>query len=305
MTPPCPRDRRCPGDMALLRLLLLLLLAPRGLGAAASPGQAAQGRERAARGRQAVYNHIKSREPPPAPRSRSTESTILAQRLAEEVPQDVASFLYTGDSRELRRANCSGRYELASLAGKSRFTSHPSLHGALDTLTHATNFLNMILQSNKSREQNLQEDLEWYRALIRSLLEGDPNISRAAITFSTEPFSSTPQVFLQASRHESQILLQDLSSSAHRLANASLETEWFHSLKRKWRPHLHRKVLNAGPKTLENSWKRRESFTADKNHIRWSSPYLECENGNYKPGWLVTLSAAFYGLRPNLLPEFR
>ncbi|XP_074996904.1 metabotropic glycine receptor [Calonectris borealis] len=291
--------------MALLRLLLLLLLAQRGLGAAAGQGQAVRGRERALRGRHPIYNHIKSREPPPAPRSRSTESTILAQRLAEEVPQDVASFLYTGDSRELRRANCSGRYELASLAGKSRFTSHPSLHGALDTLTHATNFLNMILQSNKSREQNLQEDLEWYRALIRSLLEGDPNISRAAITFSTEPFSSTPQVFLQASRHESQVLLQDLSSSAHRLANASVETEWFHSLKRKWRPHLHRKVLNTGPRTLENSWKRRESFTADKNHIRWSSPYLECENGNYKPGWLVTLSAAFYGLRPNLLPEFR
>ncbi|XP_075348748.1 metabotropic glycine receptor isoform X3 [Mycteria americana] len=291
--------------MALLRVLLLLLLAQRGLGAVAGQGQAVRGRERALRGRQPIFNHIKSREPPPAPRSRSTESTILAQRLAEEVPQDVASFLYTGDSRELRRANCSGRYELASLAGKSRFTSHPSLHGALDTLTHATNFLNMILQSNKSREQNLQEDLEWYRALIRSLLEGDPNISRAAITFSTEPFSSTPQVFLQASRHESQVLLQDLSSSAHRLANASVETEWFHSLRRKWRPHLHRKVLNTGHKTLDNSWKRRESFTADKNHIRWSSPYLECENGNYKPGWLVTLSAAFYGLQPNLLPEFR
>ncbi|XP_068001858.1 metabotropic glycine receptor [Melanerpes formicivorus] len=290
--------------MALLRLLLVLFLVQRGLGAAAGQGQAVRGRERALRGKQPIYNHIKSQDPPPAPRSRSTESTILEQRLAEEVPQDVASFLYTGDSRELRRANCSGRYELASLAGKSRFTSHPSLHGALDTLTHATNFLNMILQSNKSREQNLQEDLEWYRALIRSLLEGDPNISRAAITFSTEPFS-TPQVFLQASRHESQVLLQDLSSSAHRLANASVETEWFHSLKRKWRPHLHRKVLNTGPKTSENSWKRRESFAADKNHIRWSSPYLECENGNYKPGWLVTLSAAFYGLRPNLLPEFR
>ncbi|XP_065587482.1 metabotropic glycine receptor [Cyrtonyx montezumae] len=274
--------------MASLRLLLLLLLAQRGLGAAA-------GRGRAARGGQPVYNHIRSRDP--VPRSRSPESTILAQRLAEEVPQDVASFLYTGDSRELRRANCSGRYELASLAGKSRFVSHPSLHGALDTLTHATNFLNMILQSNKSREQNFQEDLEWYRALIRSLLEGDPNISRAAITFSTEPFSA-PQVFLQASRHESQIHVQDL-------ANGSLETEWFQGLKRKWRPHQHKKVLNAGSKTLENSWKRREGFTADKNHIRWSSPYLECENGNYKPGWLVTLSAAFYGLQPNLVPEFR
>ncbi|KAJ7408642.1 hypothetical protein WISP_120425 [Willisornis vidua] len=300
-----PAPPAAPRDMAWLRLLLLLLLSQRGLGAAAGPGQAVRGRERAFGGRQPIYNHIKSREPLPAPRSRSTESTILAQRLAEEVPQDVASFLYTGDSRELRRANCSGRYELASLAGKARFTSHPSLHGALGTLTHATNLLNMILQSNKSREQNLQEDLEWYRALIRSLLEEDPNISRAAITFSTEPVSSAPQVFLQGSRNDSQVLVQDLSSSAHRLANASVETEWFHGLKRKWRPHLHRKVLNTGPKTLENSWKRRESFTADKNHIRWSSPYLECENGNYKPGWLVTLSAAFYGLRPNLLPEFR
>ncbi|NXA31913.1 GP158 protein, partial [Eudromia elegans] len=238
-------------------------------------------------------------------KGRAAEGSILAQRLAQEVPRDVASFLYTGDSRELRRANCSGRYELASVAGKSRFASHPSLHGALDTLTHATNFLNMILQSNKSREQNFQEDLEWYQALIRSLLEGDPNISRAAITFSTEPLAAAPQVFLQASRHESQILLQDLSSSAHRLANASVDTEWFHGLKRKWRPHLHRKVLTPGPKTLESGWKRRESFSADKNHIRWSSPFLECENGNYKPGWLVTLSAAFYGLRPNLFPEFR
>ncbi|KAM8810841.1 metabotropic glycine receptor [Eudromia elegans] len=277
--------------MAVPRLVPLLLLL-----AAGGQGRAGHGRERAPGGRPPLAGPLKGR---------AAEGSILAQRLAQEVPRDVASFLYTGDSRELRRANCSGRYELASVAGKSRFASHPSLHGALDTLTHATNFLNMILQSNKSREQNFQEDLEWYQALIRSLLEGDPNISRAAITFSTEPLAAAPQVFLQASRHESQILLQDLSSSAHRLANASVDTEWFHGLKRKWRPHLHRKVLTPGPKTLESGWKRRESFSADKNHIRWSSPFLECENGNYKPGWLVTLSAAFYGLRPNLFPEFR
>uniref|UniRef100_A0A8C8VIY9 G protein-coupled receptor 158 n=1 Tax=Pelusios castaneus TaxID=367368 RepID=A0A8C8VIY9_9SAUR len=283
-------------------LLSLLLLASLGFGDGARQGRP---REKAVPGKQPIYN-IKSQDPPPAPWSRSTESTILAQRLTEEVPQNVASFLYTGDSRELGRANCSRRYELASLAGKSRLvTAHPSLHGALNTLLHATNFLSMILQSNKSREQNLQEDRDWYQALIRSLLEGNPNISRAAITFNVEPLSSAPQVFLQASRQETQIFLQDLSSTAHRLANASIETEWFHSLKRKWRPHLHRKVLNPGSKTLESSWKKRDSYAADKNHIKWSSPYLECENGNYKPGWLVTLSAAFYGLQPNLLPEFR
>uniref|UniRef100_A0A8D0H881 G protein-coupled receptor 158 n=1 Tax=Sphenodon punctatus TaxID=8508 RepID=A0A8D0H881_SPHPU len=281
-------------DMALPRLLPLLFFAQLSVGSGSSQGLPGHTKEKAMKGKQPIYNNVKSLDPPAAPWSRTTDSTILAQRLTQEVPQNVASFLYTGDSQELRRANCSRRYELASLAGKSRLTSHPSLHGALDTLIHATNFLNVILQSNKSREQNMQEDLEWYQALIRSLLEGDPNISRAAITVNLEPFSSAPQVFLQASRQESQILLQDLSTTAHLLANASMETEWFHGLKRKWRPHLHRKVLNPGPKTLENSLKRKDGYTGEKNHVKWSSPYLE-----------LTLSAAFYGLQPNLLPEFR
>uniref|UniRef100_A0A7M4EPI7 G protein-coupled receptor 158 n=1 Tax=Crocodylus porosus TaxID=8502 RepID=A0A7M4EPI7_CROPO len=218
-----------------------------------------------------------------------------------------------GDARELRRANCSARYELASPGGRSRLGSHPALHGALDTLTRAANFLSAILQSNRSREQSWRDDAEWYRALIRSLLEGDPRISRAAITLGLEPLSSAPRVVLQASRHESRILLQDLPAGAHRLHNASLDTEWFHGLRRKWKPHPHahpqpqphRKALGPGPKTLESGWRRRDSPAADRSHVRWSSPYLECENGNYKPAWLVTLSTAFYGLQPNLLPEFR
>ncbi|XP_060104323.1 metabotropic glycine receptor [Heteronotia binoei] len=284
-------------------LLPVLLFAQLRFAVDGSQGQSAPDQERALRGGRAVYE--KDAAPPASPWSRSAESTVLAQRFPQEVPQNVASFLYTGDSRELRHANCTGRYELVGLAGKSRLTSHPSLHGARDALLHATNFLNTILQSNKSREQNLQEDMEWYQALIRSLLEGDPNISRVAISFSLEPLSSAPQVFLQASRQDSQILLQDLSSVARHLANASGETEWFHSLKRKWRPHLHHKVLAPGSKALENSWRKKDGYPAEKNHIRWSSPYLECENGNYKPAWLVTLSAAFYGLQPNLLPEFR
>nr|XP_028606391.1 LOW QUALITY PROTEIN: probable G-protein coupled receptor 158 [Podarcis muralis] len=291
-------------------LLALLLLAHLGSAAEGSPGQAAPGKGKAAREKQAPYPSAKSAAAAPPWSGSPEKSPVLAQRLSLEVPAKVASFLHTGDPRELRHANCSGRYELAPpWAGKSRLAaSPPSLHGALDTLLHATNFLNTILQSNRSREQNLQEDLEWYQILIKSLLEGDPNISRAAITFNLEPWSSAPQVFLQAIRQDSHILLQDLSSGAHHLANASSETEWFHAWKRKGRPHQHRKGLSPpGAKALEGSLKRRDGHlvASERSHIKWSSPYLECENGNYKPAWLVTLSAAFYGLQPNLLPEFR
>uniref|UniRef100_A0A8C5JWE5 G protein-coupled receptor 158 n=1 Tax=Jaculus jaculus TaxID=51337 RepID=A0A8C5JWE5_JACJA len=294
-------------------LLLCLLLVHLGLGAVGAsrdpPGRPDPPRERTLRAKQLARAPAPD---PSAPWSRSTDGTILAQKLAEEVPTDVASYLYTGDSHQLKRTNCSGRYELAGLpAAKSPVlaSSHPSLHGALDTLTHATNFLNMMLQSNKSREQNLQDDMEWYQALVRSLLEGEPSISRAAITFSTESLSApAPQVFLQATREESRILLQDLSSSAHHLANATLETEWFHGLRRKWRPHLHRRGgggSNQEPRGLGHSWRRRNGLVGDRSYVKWSPPYLECENGSYKPGWLVTLSAAFYGLQPNLEPEFR
>lgn len=294
-------------------LLLCLLLAHVGLGAFGAsldpPGRPDYPRERTLRGKQHGQQLARtSALEPSTPWSRSTDGTILAQKLAEEVPMDVVSYLYTGDFNQLKRANCSSRYELAGLPGKSAglAISHPSLHAALDTLTHATNFLNMMLQSNKSREQTVQDDLQWYQALVRSLLESEPSIFRAAITFSTESLSTpAPQVFLQATREESRVLLQDLSSSAHHLANATLETEWFHGLRRKWRPHFHRRGSNQGPRGLGHNWRRRDGLGGDRSQVKWSPPYLECENGSYKPGWLVTLSAAFYGLQPNLVPEFR
>ncbi|XP_042333488.1 probable G-protein coupled receptor 158 [Sceloporus undulatus] len=278
----------------------------------ASQGQAVPGQGKALKAAQPVYNQAKRAALPSSPWSRSSTTTkeeekegeegvLLAHWLFRGLPPNVASFLHTGNPRALRRANCSGHYELANWAGRPRLmASHPPLQGALDSLLHATNFLNTVLQSNKSLEQNLQEDIEWYQVLIRSLLEGDPNISKAALTFSLEPSSSAPQVFLQASRQDSQILLQDLSS-----ANATGETEWFHSLRRKWRPHHHRKGASSGAKAWENTLRKKGNHPVEKSHVQWSPPYLECENGNYKPAWLVTLSAAFYGLQPNLLPEFR
>ncbi|XP_053322767.1 probable G-protein coupled receptor 158 [Spea bombifrons] len=235
---------------------------------------------------------------------KTTESPVLAQNLGDDLPKHVASFLYTGDSNELRRANCSRRYELTSLSGISAVPSHASLHRSVDLLIHSTNFLNMILQSNKSREHHLQRDLEWYHALIRSILEGESSIIRSTITFNVDLSSNIPQVFLQATREGNKILLQDLSSLAHGLANATQETDWFHAFKHKWRPHQNKRLLN-GAKTLDDSWKKGNSYVTEKSHVKWSSPYLECENGKYKPSWLLTLSAAFYGLKPNHVREFR
>ncbi|CAH2282247.1 probable G- coupled receptor 158 [Pelobates cultripes] len=254
--------------------------------------------------RQPIYIHPRSSLDHSSLWVKTTESTILAQNLGEDLPKHVASFLYTGDASELRRANCSKRYELTSLSAISPTTYHASLHRSADLLVHSTNFLNMILQSNKSREHHFQRDLELYHALVRSILEGESSILRSAITLNVDLVSHVPQVFLQATREENKILLQDLSSLAHHLANITQETDWFHALRHKWRPHQSKKNLN-GARTLEDSWKKGSVYITEKSHIKWSSPYLECSDGKYKPNWLLTLSAAFYGLKPNLVREFR
>nr|XP_006010391.1 PREDICTED: probable G-protein coupled receptor 158 [Latimeria chalumnae] len=294
-------------DMAVFFLFLSLLLqreivfgTNRGF-----EGRTAYYRDKAFNGKQPIYNSNRNMEKPLSLWSRSTEGTMLAQKLAANVPQTVAAFLYTGDASDLRHDNCSRRLELKNLIEILNITSHSFLHSALDTIIHATNFLNMILQTNKSREQNLQGDIDWYHALVRSVLTGDPKILRAIVTFNIRPFSSTPLIFLQATRKDNEIFLQDLSLTSHLLENATLETEWFNIFKHKRRPNLHKKVLHNDFKTIDSALKRGESYVVDRNHIKWSAPYLECENGKYKPPWLLTLSAAFYGLKPNFIPEFR
>ncbi|OCT75587.1 probable G-protein coupled receptor 158 [Xenopus laevis] len=235
----------------------------------------------------------------------TTQGAPLAQNLAEDLPKHVAAFLYKGSPGELQAASCSKRYQLSGLSGASATSGHPTLLRALDLLLHATNFLNMVLQSNKSREQHLERDVEWYHALIKSILEGEPTVFRSAVTFNVDPVSHAPQVFLQATREEGKIHLQDLSSSAHHLANATAaENDWWYPVKHKWRPHLHKR-LSHGAKTFEDGWKKGNSHIADRSHVKWSSPYLECDRGKYRPHWLLTLSAAFYGFKPNLVQEFR
>uniref|UniRef100_A0A7N6FC51 G-protein coupled receptors family 3 profile domain-containing protein n=1 Tax=Anabas testudineus TaxID=64144 RepID=A0A7N6FC51_ANATE len=241
-----------------------------------------------------------------APRRPPWETVGLPQKIEEHLPRVITAFLHTGDSTALKHANCSRRYELTSLRGRSHATPHHSMSSVLDTVLHATNFLNMILQANRSREQSLRRDIEWYHALVRSILEGDAKIHRAVVTFSADSSAARPSVLLQATRAGGEIVLQDLSSMAHHhLRNRTADTEWYHEVKNRKKTSFQKRVLSQDFRSVDNSLKRGESFIPDKTHVKWSAPYLECENGNFVPRWLLTLSAAFYGLKPNLAPEFR
>ncbi len=147
------------------------------------------------------------RAPPHHPPGETAE---LPQKIEEHLPRVVTAFLHTGDSTTLKHANCSRRYELTSLRGRSQATPHYSMSSVLDTVLHATNFLNMILQANRSREQSLRRDIEWYHALVRSILEGDAKIHRAVVTFSADSSVAGPAVLLQATIPNS-FLLQSIS----------------------------------------------------------------------------------------------
>nr|XP_057922764.1 probable G-protein coupled receptor 158 isoform X1 [Doryrhamphus excisus] len=243
---------------------------------------------------------IINREPPHHPTyyhsPPATERTVVAHKIEEDLPRVVTAFLHSGDSSALRQVNCSRRYELSSLRGGLNAASHYSLHGILETMTHAANFLNMILQANRSGEETFHRDLHWYHALVRSILEGDPKIHRAVVTFHGEAPTQNPHVFLQATRIEKEVVLQDLSGSVHRLLRSrNPESEWFNEFRDGRRAQTHRR--SSDPKA--------GVYLLDKNQIKWSAPYLECEHGAFVPYWLLTLSAGFYGLRRDSGPEFR
>ncbi|KAK2859685.1 hypothetical protein Q5P01_004305 [Channa striata] len=220
-------------------------------------------------------------------------------RAPQHPPWETAELPQKREEHLPRHVNCSRRYELTSLRGRSHATPHQSMGSVLDTVLHAANFLNMILQANRSREQSLRRDVEWYHALVRSILEGDAKIHRAVVTFNAD---SRPSVLLQATRAGGEIVLQELSNMAH---NRTADAEWNHEGKSRKKPSFNKRVLTQDFRSVDNSLRRGEIFIPDKTHVKWSAPYLECENGNFVPRWLLTLSAAFYGLKPNLAPEFR
>ncbi|OWK51089.1 putative G-protein coupled receptor 158, partial [Lonchura striata] len=217
------------------------------------------------------------------------------------------AFLRTGDAERLARANCSSGAVAAGAPGSG---PPPGLRAALraapEALAHAANFLNMLFQTNDIREASVAEDVEWYQALVRSLAEGHPWVRRAVLALDAHPLAPKPRLMLQATKGDGQILLQDVSNAAPDLGNLSWDSEWFNGLKSQRLPALRKRLLSNDLRSLETpKWQRGDSYLGDPGHVRWSPPFLECREGRFVPTWAVTLSSAFYGLKPDLSPEFK
>uniref|UniRef100_A0A3B3S196 G protein-coupled receptor 179 n=1 Tax=Paramormyrops kingsleyae TaxID=1676925 RepID=A0A3B3S196_9TELE len=225
----------------------------------------------------------------------------------------VEAYLYNGNATFLSLANCSKAYQLP---GRQRPAGELSLllRPAVDAITNAANFLNMIFQANDLRDSSIKDDLEWYHALVRGLLESDPLIRRALLAFDTQPSALQPQLVLQAKHpsYKSQdILLQDLSSAWQDLhaSPPALEASWYTALKSSAQtpPTLSKRILFNDLNTLETpKWGRGDSYVTNRDEVHWASaPFLECDKGQFLPDWLLMLSTSFYGLKPDLSPEFR
>ncbi|XP_068178433.1 metabotropic glycine receptor [Antennarius striatus] len=227
------------------------------------------------------------------------------------------TFMYTGEPSTIEVAHCSRAYSPPAQTGSLPISFTVPLRPALDALTNTANFLNMIFQASDLRESTVQEDMEWYHALVRALLEADMLIQQALLTFDADPTAPVPQLVLRASRNPmgkvQTIVLQDLSKaweSLH-LPAPSPDDSWFTSLKfpESIRPKaaLSKRVLLNDLNTLDTpKWRQGDSYVTNRSSVRWdSAPFLDCKDGHFVYGWMLTLSTSFYGLKPDLTPEFR
>lgn len=228
-------------------------------------------------------------------------------------------YMYTGQASTLEAARCSRAYSPPGQSGPLPGSFNAPLGPALDALTNTANFLNMIFQASDLRESTVEEDLEWYHALVRALLEADPLIQQALLTFDADPAAAVPQLVLRASHSHTpaakvqSIVLQDLSKawdSLHQPAPAP-DDSWFRSFKfpaaNQPTAALSKRVLLNDLSTLDTpKWGQGDSYVGNHSGVRWASaPYLDCRDGRFLPGWTLILSTPFYGLKPDLTPEFR
>ncbi|XP_053944488.1 probable G-protein coupled receptor 179 [Cuculus canorus] len=216
------------------------------------------------------------------------------------------AFLQTGDAQRLARVNCSRSVPAAAAGAVPPPALRATLRAAPEALAHAANFLNMLFQTNDIREASVGEDVEWYQALVRSLVEGHPWVRRAVLALDAHPLAAKPRLMLQATKGDGEILLRDVSAAAPDLANLSWDNEWFNALKSQRTPLLRKRVLSNDLRSMETpKWQRGDSYVGESGHVRWSPPFLECRDGRFLPAWTITLSSAFYGLKPDLSPEFK
>ncbi|EHB14193.1 Putative G-protein coupled receptor 179 [Heterocephalus glaber] len=224
-----------------------------------------------------------------------TEPGSVPERIPPQGAEGALAFLYSGDPQQLLRANCSKHYEVPG--AEARPGLPPVLQRAAGTLAQAANFLNMLLQANDIREASVEEDVEWYQALVRSVAEGDPRAYRALLTFHPPPGASHLQLALQATRMGVETLLQELAGSRVWGESPAEDLD---------SPALHKRVLTNDLQSLNSpKWPQGDGYVGDMQQVRLSHPFLDCQEGRLRPGWLVTLSATFYGLKPDLSPEVR
>lgn len=272
-----------------------------------------------------------------------TEVVVATTEVVEEDWSPAESYLYTADAAALALSVCPRSYRLPPPRGRPPPDLGPLLRPITTSLANAANFLNLIFQASELRETSIREDLEWYHALVRSLLEGDrPGlVRRALLTFDADPLALRPQLVLRASQGPQglrgatssggggngggagrplfpssllrEIHLQDFSSTwdGLHLPPPAPDDSWFTSLKFATPPQvlagLSKRALVNDLATLETpKWARSDSYVANSSGVRWAdAAFLECEDGRFLPGWLLTLTMPFYGLKPDLSPEFR
>ncbi|XP_072544543.1 metabotropic glycine receptor isoform X2 [Salminus brasiliensis] len=199
---------------------------------------------------------------------RPTTRATVAHRLEEDVPKVVAAFLHTGDSSTLTRANCSRRYELGGLRASSSSVSRHSLRPAVEAVGRAAGLLNGLQPLGDGQQQR---DAVWLGALVRSMLDADPRIQRAALALQAEP-----RLLLQATRSGGHVAVRNVKESDH---DEFRERKKTHGTR--GRGH-------------------------EPGEIKWSAPYLECEHGSFVPRWLLTLSAGIYSAGTDAAaPELR
>nr|XP_061840327.1 G-protein coupled receptor 179-like [Nerophis lumbriciformis] len=251
----------------------------------------------------------------------ATEATGGAANASQAPPEDdwspAEDFLYTGDSSAVEAARCSRAFSPAGRSGPLPDSFGAPLRPALDALANTANFLNMIFQASDLRESSVQEDMEWYHALVRALLQADGLVRRALLTFDCDPAGPAPQLVLRASRSMAAevpaIVLQDLSKTWDRLhpPPPAPDDSWFRRFKfpesGAVKPALSKRVLLNDLSTLDTpKWGQGDSYVTNGSAVGWAgAPYLDCQDGRFVPRWMLTLSTSFYGLKPDLTPEFR
>ncbi|KAK2817488.1 hypothetical protein Q5P01_025679 [Channa striata] len=247
----------------------------------------------------------------------SGSAVTPSQAPTEDDWSPAEAFLYTGDPSSLEGGRCSRAYGSPGQPGPLPSSFGAPLRPAMDALANTANFLNMIFQASDLRESTVQEDMEWYHALVRALLEADVMIQRALLTFDADPTAQVPQLVLRATRNTTAkvqtIVLQDLSKtwqSLHPPAPAP-DDSWFRRFKfpESNQPvaALSKRVLLNDLSTLDTpKWGQGDSYVTNLSGVRWASaPFLDCKDRRFVPSWMLTLSTSFYGLKPDLTPEFR